>query len=272
MMPKAPTKLPAWLQQAPQPIAMGKQRPFLARNRRRLQKLLAQFAQPAPVQTSSRWQLSPAIKLVRLLLLLLLIALIQNGLLLWGLALLLGGQLLSLSPRQLRRFTRDWAVSLLIALLVVLPSYWLTGPTTVLFFGIKTALLLANAHYYRLTTPFQDLLTGLKSLHCPDVLIMTLAIAITYLRMLGNYLLHTMEALDLRTVAPTKHPYHLIGALFGNLYLKSYAYALELYAAMEARGFNGHYAQVPTKKHHWQDYLSLSPELILMAVLLLGRL
>ena len=94
-------------------------------------------------------------------------------------------------------------------MLFVLPSYWLAGPTTLLFFGLKTSLMLANAQYYRLTTPFQDLLAGLKALHCPDLLIMTLAIAITYLRMLGQHLLLTMEALELRTVAPTLiHPFN----------------------------------------------------------------
>ncbi len=140
-----------------------------------------------------------------------------------------------------------------------------------IIFGLKTSLMLANAQYYRLTTPFQDLLAGLKALHCPDLLIMTLAIAITYLRMLGQHLLLTMEALELRTVAPTAHPYRLIGALFGNLYLKSYTYALELYAAMEARGFNGHYVRSTGRRTHWRDYLALSPAIIVWILFIFWR-
>lgn len=256
------TDIPAWLQTTtttPTPPTKAK---FWHRNQQHLRQLLHRLAQPAPVAVASRWHVAPQFKLIRLLLLVILIALINNPLLLWGLALLVGGQLLWLPPHQLRHFMGSWLISVGAALLFVLPSYWLAGPTTLLFFGLKTSLMLANAQYYRLTTPFQDLLTGLKALHCPDLLIMTLAIAITYLRMLGQHLLLTMEALELRTVAPAAHPYRLIGALFGNLYLKSYTYALELYAAMEARGFNGHYAHPAVSHTHWRDYLALSPAII----------
>ncbi|RRK10942.1 energy-coupling factor transporter transmembrane protein EcfT [Lactiplantibacillus garii] len=271
MDPKQPTELPDWLQQPASAHSQASKTSFLQRNQRHLRSLLTRLAQPAPVVKNQRWHLAPQINLIRLLLLVLLIALINNVTLLWCLALLLGFQLLLLPPSQLRRFVRSWLISSFVALLFVLPSYWLTGPGTLLFFGLKTSLMLANAQYYRLTTPFQDLLSGLKALHCPDVLIMTLAIAITYLRMLGQHLLLTMEALELRTVAPTKHPYRLIGAMFGNLYLKSYAYALELYAAMEARGFNGHYVRTSPTRNHWPDYLSLGPDILVLILFIFWR-
>lgn len=271
MEPKQPTNLPNWLQQPASTQTQATKVSFLQRNQRHLRGLLARLAQPAPVIKNPRWHLAPQINLIRLLLLVLLIALINNVTLLWCLALILGFQLLLLPPAQLRRFVRSWILSSLVALIFVLPSYWLTGPATLVFFGLKTSLMLANAQYYRLTTPFQDLLTGLKALHCPDILIMTLAIAITYLRMLGQHLLLTTEALELRTVAPTKHPYRLIGAMFGNLYLKSYTYALELYAAMEARGFNGHYVKPATVHGRWRDYLSLSPDMIVLILFIFWR-
>ncbi|CAM3197801.1 energy-coupling factor transporter transmembrane component T [Lactiplantibacillus plajomi] len=270
MEPKQPTNLPAWLQAPASTTSHATRVTFWQRNQRHLRALLRRLAQPAPA-IQPRWHLAPQINLIRLLLLVLLIALIQNAVLLWCLALLLGFQLLWLPPGQLRRFVRSWLFSSVVAVIIVLPSYWLNGPATLLFFSLKTSLMLANAQYYRLTTPFQDLLSGLKSLHFPDVLIMTLAIAVTYLRMLGQHLLLTMEALETRTVAPTKHPYRLIGAMFGNLYLKSYAYALELYAAMEARGFNGHYVRSTPTHSHWRDYLSLSPDLLVLILFVLWR-
>lgn len=258
--------LPAWLQTTTTVTTATAKHQWWQRNQQHLRQLLSRLAQPTPVTVTTHWQIAPQFKLIRLLLLVILIAVSRNAILLWGLALLIGGQLLWLPPHQLRHFIKSWLISVAAALLFVLPSCWLAGPSTLLFFGLKTSLMLANAQYYRLTTPFQALLTGLKALHCPDLLIMTLAIAITYLRMLGQHLLLTMEALELRTVAPAAHPYRLIGALFGNLYLKSYAYALELYAAMEARGFNGHYARATTHSTHWRDYLALTPALIVWAV------
>lgn len=268
--PTPTTKLPDWLYQPATKRSQATKASFLQRNQRHLRGLLTKLAQPAPVATSHHWHLAPHIGLLRLLLLVILIALINTPLLLWCLALILGIELLLLPPSQLRRFVRSWLLSSLVAVLFVLPSYWLTGPATVLFFGLKTSLMLANAQYYRINTSFQDLLTALKALRCPDVLIMTVAIAITYLRMLGQHLLLTMEALELRTVAPTKHPYRLIGAMFGNLYLKSYAYALELYAAMEARGFNGHYVRQAGHHSHWRDYLSLSPDIVVLLLFIFG--
>jgi len=256
------TNLPDWLSNPTTSQSRPSKVNFWQRNQRHLRGLLNHLAQPTPIVTDQRWHITPQIKLIRLLALVILIALINNVVLLWGLALLLGSQLLWLPPQQLRQFMGHWLVSIGIAAIFVLPSYWLSGPATLGFFIFKTSLMLANAQYFRFTTSVQDLLTGLKALHCPDIFIMTLAIGLTYLRMLGQHLLLTMEALELRTVAPTKHPYRLIGALFGNLYLKSYTYALELYAAMEARGFNGHYSRGVASSNHWRDYLALSPALV----------
>ncbi|ETY75545.1 energy-coupling factor transporter transmembrane component T [Lactiplantibacillus fabifermentans] len=271
MKPSQPNKLPTWLAQptTPVPRAPRHQVNFLARNQRHVQALLARLAQPAPVPRATHWQLTPPMRLLQLGLMLLVISLVHSPVGLWLLALLIGGQLLLLSPSQLRRFIVSWALSSLLALSFIWPSYWLAGPSTLLLFWGKSSLLLANAQYYRVTTALTDFLTALKAWHCPDVIVMTFAIALTYLRMLGNYLLQTMAALDMRTVAPTKHPYRLIGSLFGQLYLKSYAYALELYAAMEARGFNGHYVTVPTTHVRWRDYLVVSPYVGVLLVLIL---
>lgn len=270
MIPNPKTELPNWLQRPTPPTKIRRRysRQFLAHNQRRLRHLLRRLAQPAPVVTSN-WHLSAQAKLLRLGLMLGLIASVQSPSWLWLLGLMLGIQLMLLPPRQLRYFGRHWLLDCLVAGLVVLPSYWLAEPTTVLFFGLKTSLMLGQALHFRLTTPFAAILTGLKAWHCPNVIIMTLAIAMIYLRMLGQYLLQTTEAMDLRLVAPARHPYHLIGALFGNLYLKSYTYALELYAAMEARGFNGQYVKA-TATNRWCDYLAVSPSLLLMGLWLFG--
>jgi len=196
MTVKQPNSLPNWLQQPNHLTSQPQRHNFLAHNQQHLTQLLSRLAQPLPAVKATRWQLSPATSLIRLGILVLLIALTNNTAWLWVLGLLLAGHLLVLTPSQLRRFTRSWLLSTGIALLVVLPSYWLVGPATVLLFVCKTGLILASTQYYRLTTTFQALLSGLKALHCPNLFIMTLAVAITYLRMLGHYLLQTMMALD----------------------------------------------------------------------------
>ncbi|TPR19266.1 energy-coupling factor transporter transmembrane component T [Apilactobacillus timberlakei] len=239
-------------------------------NRIHIKNLLRSLANPTSIHYV-RWRGTPAINLMQLLITILLTVLIHNVILLWIIYIILFFKLLWFKPQQLRQFVHSWIISSIISILVVLPSYWLNGYVTMIYFTIKTSLIMANAQYYRLTTPFQELLIGLKSLHFPDIFIMIIAISLTYLRMLGENLFLNLEALELRTVAKNNHPYQLIGAIFGSLYLKSCEYAIELYTAMEARGFNGHYKSTKIKHNKTKDLVTLSPVVIILLLFVLWR-
>lgn len=253
-------KLPTWLtDDTPLPI-VKKQHHFLAQNIRHLEQLLHHFSQAAE---QSRPQLKhywpPQIKLLTTLGVVLLLSLNQNPLLLW--LILLGelGLLLFLPGFYLRQILRQTLISSGVALFLILPSLLLTTPASVAVFSLKTSLILLTLTYYRATSTFSQVVQALKQLHCPNGLIFVIDITLTYLKMLAEFLLGLLQAVSLRTVGPTAHPYRTIGLLFGTLYLKTRDYALALYAAMEARGFIGDYPAAPhtTKKRRGHRYLFL---------------
>ncbi|TPR26368.1 energy-coupling factor transporter transmembrane protein EcfT [Apilactobacillus micheneri] len=270
MKPNKLNDLPDWIKNSNYNYKVNYRKSLWKNNRMHIKNLLSSLAQPKGVSYVHR-RGSPGVNLIQLLISVLLIVLIHNITLLWIIYILLLFKLLFLNPQQLRKFIKSWIIGSIIASLLIIPSYWLTGISTVLYFTIKTSLILANAQYYRITTPFQELLTGLKALHFPDMFIMIIAISLTYIRMLGQNLFLNLEALELRTVSKNKHPYKLIGAIFGALYLKSCDYAIELYAAMEARGFNGHYKSIKVKNNNFKDFVTLSPAIIVLLLFVLWR-
>lgn len=253
-------KLPAWLTDDTPLPTVKKQHHFLAQNIRHLEQLLQHFSQAteqARPQLKHYWP--PQIKLLTTLGVVLLLSLNQNPLLLWLILLVELGLLLFLPNFYLRQILRQTLISSGVALFLILPSLLLTMPASVVVFSLKTSLILLTLTYYRATSTFSQVVQALKQLHCPNGLIFVIDITLTYLKMLAEFLLGLLQAVSLRTVGPTAHPYRMIGLLFGTLYLKTRDYALALYAAMEARGFIGDYPATPhtTKKRRGHRYLFL---------------
>ncbi|PIO82399.1 hypothetical protein BSQ39_01885 [Loigolactobacillus backii] len=251
-------ELPSWLQETRVIAPKRGGHSFLQQNSQRLSLLLRRFAQEADIkhQPLKGW-LAPQVKLLTTLSTVLLISLNQNPFIAWLILVCNLSLLLALPPAYLKKIIRQTVISSLFAGLLVLPSFLLLPDQNALFFFGRTCLILLNLSYYRTTTTFTALITALKQLHCPNGLIFTVAITITYLKLLAEYLLGLLEAVTLRSVGKTAHPYQTIGQLFGILYLKTHNYALALYAAMEARGFTGDYQKEAGSTHHWRDNLVL---------------
>lgn len=265
------TELPTWLQQPDRPVQPAKHHNFLVKNSRRLAQLLQQLTSPAGVG-QPLLKTTPQLQLVALLFTLLLILTSQLGWQLWLMGLYLLLNCLSLAGRQLRRFLRNWLLTCCVAVPLILPSLWVSGPNVLLRFCLRTWLLLGFTQYYQRTVALPYLLSGLQALHLPNVLILIIDIACVYLKQLTTYLLASLEAVELRTIAVPKHPYRLIAGLFGSLYLKSQTYALTLNEAMEVRGFNGRYQPTaPILHSRWSDYLVLLPPLLLAVVFFLEK-
>ncbi|MFC6170868.1 energy-coupling factor transporter transmembrane component T [Loigolactobacillus jiayinensis] len=263
------TKLPDWLTTST-PLPTGhQQRHFLAQNMQRLERLLQRFSQANDLaRPPLKHFIAPQHKLLAVLGVILLLSLNQNILLLW--LLLLGDLviLLLLPPIYLRQVLRQTAVTGAFAILLILPSLLLNA--NVALFAAKTLLILLNLNYYRTTTTFNQVITALQQLHCPNSVIFVVDITLIYLKMLGEFLLQLLQAVSLRTVGKSKHPYQMIGLLFGTLYLKTRDYALDLYAAMEARGFIGVYPAAPRTRQRDQLYLLLEVT-VFCFLFLLGR-
>lgn len=155
----------------------------------------------------------------------------------------------------------------LLNLLFCLPTLFF-GQLSVMFI-VKNVFIFLAINMYMETTTFYSFLTALRKFHLPNMIIFQLDILIRYLHVLGQLLLEMMDAVEARAVGDKSLNRSLIASLFGNLYLKMRIYGLELFNAMEARGFTGEY-EVPTRRFQSKDRLLLGAQFCLIMLLVMG--
>ena len=91
------------------------------------------------------------------------------------------------------------------------------------------------------TTRVANLLAGLEQLRLPRVMVMILAFMYRYIFVLVDEVLRMKQARDSRSVGGSRwRQIRTIGNMTGTLFIRSYERGERVYAAMLARGFEGH--------------------------------
>jgi cobalt/nickel transport system permease protein len=134
----------------------------------------------------------------------------------------LGPVALTVSAEGIRRF------------LTIAAGSWLS---------VQVALLLA------FTTPFHDLVDALRELHLPRILVSIISFMYRYLAVLGDEASRMMRARESRSgVGPegraggsVRWRATVTGRMVGSLFLRAYERSERIYAAMQARGFEGEF-------------------------------
>ena len=128
---------------------------------------------------------------------------------------------LTVSAEGIRRF------------LTILLGSWLS---------VQVALLLA------FTTPFHDLVDGLRELRVPRIIIAIISFMYRYLAVLtdeGARMLRARDArsggVDGRSGGSIRWRATVTGRMVGSLFLRAYERSERIYAAMQARGFEGEF-------------------------------
>jgi cobalt/nickel transport system permease protein len=128
---------------------------------------------------------------------------------------------LSISAEGLRRFATITAGS------------WLS---------VQVALLLA------FTTPFHDLVDALRELRLPRILVSIISFMYRYLAVLGDEGSRMLRARDARSAGregrsggSIRWRAAVTGRMVGSLFLRAYERSERIYAAMQARGFEGEF-------------------------------
>lgn len=115
-------------------------------------------------------------------------------------------------------------------------------------FGILMIVLLSG------TTPFPQLLQGLRRLRCPDVVVMILSFTYRYLFVLTDEVLRLKIARDARGYRGRwLWQARTIGQMIAVFFLRSYARAERIYLAMISRGYDGRYAYLPAARLGGRD-------------------
>ena len=133
----------------------------------------------------------------------------------------LGPLTLTISAEGLRRF------------LTILVGSWLS---------VQVALLLA------FTTPFHDLIDALRELRVPKVMIAIISFMYRYLAVLADEGSRMTRARDARSAlgpagggVSIRWRATVTGRMVGSLFLRAYERSERIYAAMQARGFEGEF-------------------------------
>jgi cobalt/nickel transport system permease protein len=108
--------------------------------------------------------------------------------------------------------------------------------------SVQVALLLA------FTTPFHDLVDALRELHLPRILISIISFMYRYLAVLADEGSRMLRARDARSAAGVgsaggsiRWRATVTGRMIGSLFLRAYERSERIYAAMQARGFEGEF-------------------------------
>jgi len=108
------------------------------------------------------------------------------------------------------------------------------------YLSVQAAVLLAA------TTPFPDLLWGMRALRVPQVLVTITGFLYRYLFVLADEARRMLQAREARSAAPdgkgggsVAWRARVTGSMAGTLFLRSYERSERIYLAMLARGYDG---------------------------------
>ena len=108
--------------------------------------------------------------------------------------------------------------------------------------SVQVALLLA------FTTPFHDLIDALRELHVPRVMVAIISFMYRYLAVLTDEGSRMTRARDARSAlgprgggGSIRWRATVTGRMVGSLFLRAYERSERIYAAMQARGFEGEF-------------------------------
>lgn len=114
--------------------------------------------------------------------------------------------------------------------------------------SVQAALLLA------FTTPFHELVDGLRQLRLPRIMVAIISFMYRYLGVLGDEASRMARARAARSAASDGRSggsivwrARVTGSMVGALFLRSYERSERIYAAMQARGFEGEFRHLHSR-------------------------
>ena len=136
--------------------------------------------------------------------------------------------------------------------------------------SVQAALLLA------FTTPFHELVDGLRQLRLPAIMVAIISFMYRYLAVLTDEAGRMARARASRSADPTERGggsirwrARVTGAMVGTLFLRSYERSERIYAAMQARGFEGEFRHMHSRALEPTDIAGLVVTLSALVILFL---
>ncbi|MBE6479801.1 MAG: energy-coupling factor transporter transmembrane protein EcfT [Olsenella sp.] len=148
----------------------------------------------------------------------------------------------TLLPRAaLARVVAVAGAAALLSFLLALPAALIGQPASAVRLGLKALVSAGLAMEVALTTPVAELTGGLRAFRVPNLVIMTLDLALRNIVRLGDCALETLTALTLRSVGRDEGKRASMGNVGGTLLVRASKAAGDTFDAMRCRGFEGSY-------------------------------
>lgn len=125
--------------------------------------------------------------------------------------------------------------------LILIPAVFIGSPSTMLTVSIKVFLSAGLIQLAVTTSPWNSITSSLRTFHIPDIFIFTLDIAIRYIVLLGEISLDLLNALKLRAVGKNRKKRESLSGILGFTFIKAHIFSGEMSDAMTCRCFDGDY-------------------------------
>ena len=136
--------------------------------------------------------------------------------------------------------------------------------------SVQVALLLT------FTTPFHDLIDGLRQLRMPRIIVSTISFMYRYLAVLSDEAGRMMRARASRSASlddggggTVAWRMRVVGGMVGSLFLRSYERSERIYAAIQSRGFQGelrHMHGRPLEAADWTFFIGMAAGIVAFAI------
>ncbi|XCH79176.1 MAG: cobalt ECF transporter T component CbiQ [Candidatus Dehalobacter alkaniphilus] len=146
-----------------------------------------------------------------------------------------------------------------------------TGMETAVRLFFRALGAVSCLYYLSLNTPMVGLLSVLRKLKCPKLLVelMSLIYRFIFILMETAETMYTAQSSRLG-YSSLKAGYHSLGALASTLFIRAYKRSEEIYTAMEARGYDGDISVLEeTVPYSWKGFL---PAVLMNAVMIVSVL
>ena len=146
-----------------------------------------------------------------------------------------------LPGKALARAAAVAGAAALLAFVLALPAALLGQPASAMRLGLKALASTGLAMEVALTTPAGELTGALRAFRIPNIVIMTIDLALRNIVRLGDCALETLTALSMRSVGRDADKRASMGNVGGTLLVRASKAAQDTYDAMRCRGFEGGY-------------------------------
>lgn len=232
-------QIPGWLLLEEDYIPVTERDSFLEKTMRAILSVLAKMK--AEKEYIGKSKTAPSLRIAGAVFVIVLLSLSRNLAFAGLVFVLLFVRLAFCNGRQIKSVLKGAIGAVFFSAVILAPAAILGHPHTFVYITLKVFLSVTLLGVLSNTIPWNEITSGLKSFHLPDIFIFTLDLTMHYIMQLGEICYQMLFALRTRTIGKSPKKAGALTGILGVTFLKSKELSQETYDAMVCRGFDGTY-------------------------------